>query len=51
MQLLSDLVQKWIVDNGKEFILGQDLSIIRVATYQSFDGLWDLKVVSVCPAV
>ncbi|XP_073133113.1 probable aminotransferase ACS12 isoform X2 [Henckelia pumila] len=45
-RLLSDLVRKWLVDKGKELILGQDLSnITRVATYQPFDGLWDLKVV------
>ncbi|CDP16331.1 unnamed protein product [Coffea canephora] len=43
-QLSLDLVQEWLAENAKESILGQDMSISGIATYQPFDGLMELKV-------
>ncbi|CAL5356042.1 unnamed protein product [Camellia sinensis] len=43
--LLSlDLVQDWLAENAKDSIIGGDLNISGVATYQPFDGLMELKV-------
>ncbi|KAL3498732.1 hypothetical protein ACH5RR_041464 [Cinchona calisaya] len=43
-RLSLDLVQEWLAENAMESILGQDLSISGIATYQPFDGLMELKV-------
>ncbi|GAA0142787.1 hypothetical protein Leryth_008891 [Lithospermum erythrorhizon] len=43
-KLSSDLVREWMQENAKEAILGHDLSMRRIATYQPFDGDWELKV-------
>ncbi|XP_071919536.1 1-aminocyclopropane-1-carboxylate synthase 6-like isoform X1 [Coffea arabica] len=43
-RLSLDLVQEWLAENAKESILGQDMSISGIATYQPFDGLMELKV-------
>ncbi|KAI7994268.1 putative aminotransferase ACS10 [Camellia lanceoleosa] len=43
--LLSlDLVQDWLAENAKDSIIGGDLNISGIATYQPFDGLMELKV-------
>ncbi|XP_022719678.1 probable aminotransferase ACS10 isoform X2 [Durio zibethinus] len=44
--LSLDLVKGWLAENGKEALLGngEDPSISRIATYQPFDGLMELKV-------
>ncbi|KAL3499461.1 hypothetical protein ACH5RR_038554 [Cinchona calisaya] len=43
-RLSLDLVQEWLEKNAKQSMLGQDLSIRGIATYQPFDGLMELKV-------
>ncbi|XVF51612.1 hypothetical protein PTKIN_Ptkin04bG0198200 [Pterospermum kingtungense] len=45
-KLSLDLVKDWLLENGKEAILGNgnELSISRIATYQPFDGSMELKV-------
>ncbi|KAK3012983.1 hypothetical protein RJ639_010438 [Escallonia herrerae] len=43
-KLSLDLVQKWLAANARESILGRDLSISGIATYQPLDGLMELKV-------
>ncbi|XP_022858638.1 probable aminotransferase ACS10 isoform X1 [Olea europaea var. sylvestris] len=45
-RLSLDVVQEWLADNTRESIICQDLSISGIAAYQSFDGLLELKVVS-----
>ena len=47
MKLCLDLVQDWLVENAYSSIIGPDLIIHRIATYQPSDGLMDLKVVNV----
>ncbi|KAM7494147.1 hypothetical protein LguiB_028756 [Lonicera macranthoides] len=42
--LCLDLVQDWLVENAYSSIIGPDLIIHGIATYQPFDGLMDLKV-------
>ncbi|PSS11474.1 Aminotransferase [Actinidia chinensis var. chinensis] len=42
--LCVDLVQDWIAANAKNSIVGGDLSISGIATYQTSDGLMELKV-------
>lgn len=39
-----DLVQEWLAENAKDSIIGGDLSIRGIATYQPFDGLMEMKV-------
>ncbi|XAR70386.1 1-aminocyclopropane-1-carboxylate synthase [Bertholletia excelsa] len=41
-RLSLDLIQDWLAENAKESIIGRDIS--GIATYQSFDGLMELKV-------
>ncbi|XP_062074150.1 probable aminotransferase ACS10 [Humulus lupulus] len=49
-KLSLDLVRDWLVENAREAILGHgggsvsEMSISRIASYQPFDGLIDLKV-------
>uniref|UniRef100_A0A5B7B2A4 Putative ACC synthase 10 isoform 1 n=1 Tax=Davidia involucrata TaxID=16924 RepID=A0A5B7B2A4_DAVIN len=43
-KLSLDLVQDWLANNAKDSIMGRDLSISGIATYQPFDGLMELKV-------
>lgn len=43
-KLSMGLVRDWIVENGKEAILGTEMSFSGIAGYQPFDGLFDLKV-------
>ncbi|KAA8522307.1 hypothetical protein F0562_012980 [Nyssa sinensis] len=43
-RLSLDLVQDWLADNAKDSIIGRDLSISGIATYQPLDGLMELKV-------
>ncbi|KAG8382339.1 hypothetical protein BUALT_Bualt05G0067100 [Buddleja alternifolia] len=43
-RLLVDLVQEWLEDHAKESIMGRELSISGITTYQPFDGLMDLKI-------
>ncbi|KAF8032908.1 hypothetical protein BT93_D1712 [Corymbia citriodora subsp. variegata] len=39
-----DLVRNWMVENGREAMLGNELSISGITNYQPFDGLMELKV-------
>lgn len=39
-----DLVRNWMVENGREAMLGDELSISGITNYQPFDGLMELKV-------
>lgn len=39
-----DLVRNWLVENGREAMLGDELSISGITNYQPFDGLMELKV-------
>lgn len=43
-RLSLDLVRDWILENARESIIGEDLSISRIATYQPSDGMMELKV-------
>ncbi|XP_059661684.1 1-aminocyclopropane-1-carboxylate synthase 6-like isoform X2 [Cornus florida] len=43
-KLSLDLVQDWLAKNAKDSIIGRDLSISGIASYQPFDGLMELKV-------
>ncbi|XP_019189179.1 PREDICTED: probable aminotransferase ACS12 [Ipomoea nil] len=43
-RLSLDLVQEWLAENVKESIMGPDMNITGIATYQPFDGLRELKV-------
>lgn len=49
LQLTLDLVRDWLERNMKESLLGNlhdELNISGLATYQPYDGLMDLKIVS-----
>lgn len=47
-----DLVRDWLAENARDSIIGGggsgggELSISGIATYQPFDGLMELKVVT-----
>ncbi|KAF7137270.1 hypothetical protein RHSIM_Rhsim07G0098100 [Rhododendron simsii] len=43
-RLSLDLVQEWLAENAKDLIIGGDLSIRGIATYQPFDGMMEMKV-------
>lgn len=48
MKLCFDLLEKWISENYTGSISGGnsvELNITGIATYQPFDGLWELKMV------
>lgn len=49
MKLSSDLVQNWLMENGRDAILGggnhNELSVAGTVSYQPSDGLMDLKLV------
>lgn len=48
MKLCFDLLEKWISDNYTGSVNGGnsvELNITGIATYQPFDGLWELKMV------
>lgn len=40
-----DLVRNWMVENGTEAMLGDELSISGITNYQPLEGLMQLKVV------
>ncbi|KAJ7975585.1 1-aminocyclopropane-1-carboxylate synthase [Quillaja saponaria] len=46
-KLCLDLIENWLLENVKDSIMGTDghtLSISGIASYQPFDGLWELKM-------
>ncbi|KAK6947677.1 Aminotransferase, class I/classII [Dillenia turbinata] len=43
-KLTLDLVRDWFSENSRDSIVGGDLSISGIATYQPFDGLMELKM-------
>ena len=55
MKLSSDLVQNWLVENGRDAILGvgnhNELSVAGTVSYQPSDGLMDLKLVIKFPCL
>lgn len=53
VQLSLDLVRDWLAQNLEKSLLDKekvDLGIGGLVTYQRFDGLMDLKIVSSCIA-
>lgn len=51
--MVMDMVQDWMDENWRESLLGggighgdEELSISEIATYQPYDGLMELKLVS-----
>ena len=48
MKLCFDLLEKWISENYTGSVGGGnsvELNIMGMATYQPFDGLWEMKMV------
>lgn len=43
-RLSLDLVRDWLVENAGDSIVGGNLGVSGIATYQPFDGLMELKV-------